>query len=79
MQPVLRIARTRESAFCLRSLPVDTRTVKSSYRRYKSSGATASEKVSPRTAGFGHAIEDEYAAIRENYSASSFSNMSKLR
>ena len=36
--------------------------------REKSSGATASEHVSPRAAGLGHAIEDEYAAIRENYS-----------
>jgi triacylglycerol lipase len=37
-------------------------------RRCKSSGATPSEHVSPRAAGLRHPIEDEYAAIRENYS-----------
>ncbi|MCJ1246939.1 hypothetical protein MMC30_004150 [Trapelia coarctata] len=34
--------------------------------------ATPPEPVSPRTAGIGHAIEDEYAAIRENYRTPKF-------
>ena len=71
MRSVLHVSRFRESAFFLRSLSVFTPALKSAGRRYKSNGATASEQVSPRTAGFGHAIEDEYAVIRENYSGSS--------
>jgi len=41
-------------------------------RRCKSSGATPSEHVSPRAAGLRHPIEDEYAAIRENYRTPKF-------
>ena len=50
--------------------------LRSLYRKY-SEGHPRLDSVSPRTAGIGHAIEDEYAAIREQY-GESFSFQSYL-
>lgn len=36
-------------------------------RRNISGDARSPDPISPRAAGIGHTIEDEYAAIRENY------------
>lgn len=59
---IKRISRAHCSAICFIPFAVHAG------RRYKSNGATSEEVVSPRTGGLGHPIEDEYAAIRENYS-----------